>query len=116
MAGMRSVYLAQCLQVKNVALYISEMQRSFTDKLSKNFFNEPSQVCSRPCHVTLRRRLRDCTATHPLAGDFHCHWWSFMVATETAFLRRVALLEHRNPEMVAPQPWRVQLALYQPCT
>jgi hypothetical protein len=32
------------MQVKNVALYISEMQRSLSDKFAKNFFNDPSQA------------------------------------------------------------------------
>jgi hypothetical protein len=35
---------SRIVQVKNVTLYVTEMQRSFTDKLSNNFFNEPSQV------------------------------------------------------------------------
>jgi catabolite regulation protein CreA len=43
------------VQVKNVALYLTEMQRSLTDKLAKNFFNDPSQV--RDCRVDLAMRI-----------------------------------------------------------
>ena len=46
------------MQVKNVFLYISEMQRSLSDKLARNFFNDPSQV---RCN---RRHLQH-TAPHP---------------------------------------------------
>jgi hypothetical protein len=34
------------VQVKNVILYLTEMQRSLSDKLTKDFFNNPSQVHS----------------------------------------------------------------------
>jgi catabolite regulation protein CreA len=40
--------VAVALQVKNVALYVSEMQRSLSDKIAKNFFNDPSQARMRP--------------------------------------------------------------------
>ena len=68
MVGVRSVYLAHCLQVKNVALYISEMQRSFTDKLSKNF-------------STSRHRCARVHAVPHCVGDYgtaqhHIHWQS----------------------------------------
>jgi hypothetical protein len=37
------------VQVKNVLVYVSEMQRSFTDRMRKDFFNDPSQVrCQAP--------------------------------------------------------------------
>ena len=29
-----------------MVLYVSEMQRSLSDKIARNFFNDPSQVCA----------------------------------------------------------------------
>lgn len=37
--------------VRNVLVYVSEMQRSFTDRISKDFFNDPSQA-SIACIIT----------------------------------------------------------------
>ena len=34
--------------MKGVTIFVSDFQRSLTEKLSKDFFNEPSQVCLLP--------------------------------------------------------------------
>ena len=39
-----------------MVLYVSEMQRSLSDKIAKNFFNDPSQVCA-PRRVDDNARL-----------------------------------------------------------
>lgn len=61
--------LAHCAifcAVEGVTVYISDFKRSLADKLSKNFFSEPSQVMARP-------RVHRCPGqVHgPLCGDPH---------------------------------------------
>ena len=43
--------------VEGVTVYISDFKRSLADKLSKNFFSEPSQVNIRPALQPLPNRV-----------------------------------------------------------
>lgn len=69
--GMLCPALTQCVEafdldvlvhyaVQGVTLYISDFHRSLPDKLNKDFFNEPSQVCMVMEQLEMTNRAVDC--------------------------------------------------------
>ena len=60
--------------VPGVRLYISDFKRSLTDKLAKDFFSEPSQVCAHCLEYIANNpslRLASCTNFQPFKSVLH---------------------------------------------